>query len=214
MKIGIGVTTTPNRQHVFEQWFAAYSKVSLPGFHLYIHNDANYQGIAYSKNKCLSALYEAGCTDIFLFDDDTLINNANWHVSYICSGLNHACWNFNRKLKNPYILTDVRSYPVNYKEYEKPNGCMLYVKREVLDIVGGFDEDFKIWGYEHVNWSDRIFNNGLTPARYIDVAGSKGLFQMVNCETSVSNEIRERTIPINEKLYKEKFYSKEFKPFK
>jgi hypothetical protein len=204
MKIGIAVTTTPNREKVFNQWYEYYSE-KCPELPLYIEFDETYKGVAKSKNKCLSALYDAGCDHFFLFDDDVFIIKDNWYEKYISSGLNHACWNVDRKFIS---LTQ------NYVEYETPNGCMLYCTRNVLDVVGGWDTQFKGYGYDHVNWSDRIFNAGLTPARYIDVRDSKDLFRLANCESSIPAEIRAKTIPINKKLWKENFNSKEYKPFK
>jgi len=142
---------------------------------------------------------------IFLADDDCYPISDVWWVNYCTSGLNHACWNVDRKFIS---LTQ------NYVEYETPNGCMLYCTRNVLDVVGGWDTQFKGYGYDHVNWSDRIFNAGLTPARYIDVRDSKDLFRLANCESSISAEIRAKTIPINKKLWKENFNSKEYKEFR
>lgn len=213
MKIGLAITTTDNRVNVFERtiksFFERFAAVDV----LYIHKDYDYRGIVYSKNKCIETLYGAGCTDFFIVDDDVIAAEHDWWLPYVNSDLNHACWNYNRTLIKYGCVADYGKCDY-YAEYDKPNGCMLYVKREVIDVVGGFDTDFKGYGYEHCNFSDRIFNNGLTPARYIDIPNSKHLFAMADCDTSVSYSIRASTIPINERLYKEKFYSKEFKPFR
>lgn len=218
MKVGIAVTTTPCREGIFIQWLEHYKK-HVPNIPLYIHNDEQYNGIVYSKNKCLEALWQMGVDHLFLFDDDTFIQSPDFIDAYCNSGLNHACWNYNRRLVSlhataRYNITSDDTTIFYYNEYDKPNGCMLYAKRSVLHKAGGWDTDFRGYGFDHVNWSDRIFNNGLTPARYIDIPDSKHLFKMADCDTSVSYSIRATTIPINERLYKEKFYSKEFKPFK
>lgn len=201
MKIGIAVTTTPSRPAVFEQWYKDYAQ-NTPEIPLYIHNDWNYKGVGYSKNKCLERLSE--CDYIFLFDDDCFIMQTKFYQKYINSGLEHACYTFDRA-----ILSQHKSYT----EFEKPNGCMLFLTRNVLYTVGGWDREFKGYGYEHCNFSDRVFNNGLTPARYIDIPNSEGLFKMADCESSFTYEDR-ISIPTNYKLYMDKFYSKEFIPFK
>lgn len=216
MKIGLAVTTTPNRENVFNEWYKRYSQISqeLP---LYVHNDWQYQGVSYSKNKCLAALYEMGADYFFLLDDDCFITKPNWQEEYINSGLEHACWNYNRQeIKYTVFLEKIGTADISmhsYSEYDKPNGCMLYATRKCIDTIGGFDTDFKGYGYDHVNFSDRIFNAGLTPARYIDIPNSKGLFEMANCESSFTMADRAQ-IPANYKLYQEKYLSKEFKPFK
>lgn len=217
MKIGIAVTTTPNRADIIEKWYDAY-RVSIPGVYVYFHNDTEYKGVVYSKNQCLADLVSNGCDYMFLFDDDCLIKDKYFITQYINSQLNHACWNYNRReLKFTVLplLENLYSEPtiIEFCEYEKPNGCMLFVTKYVVSQVGGFDTDFKGYGYEHVNWSDRIYNNGLTPARYIDIPNSKGLFEMADCESSFSYADRMH-IPANYELYQQKYYSKEFKPFK
>jgi hypothetical protein len=206
MKFGVSVTTTPNRGHIFDRWLENFEKYSkgCPDLFLYVHKDVNYRGIVYSKNKCLKALYEAGCTHFVLFDDDCIISQHLWWTKYVLSPFNHACWNYNRK---------IIKHCGDYNELQTPNGCMLYCKRIVLDTVGGFDPAFAGYSYEHVNWSDRIFNSGLTPARYIDVYGTKDLFTMADCPSSVSENIRAISIPKNYELYKQNYHSKEFKPF-
>lgn len=221
MKIGIGYTTH-NRQ---ELWMDTYNRVNQfrPDNSLLCFVDdnssgsyswCNYQfqqsvGVGVAKNKCLELLHDAGCTHFFLFDDDCRPLVDKWWLPYVESGLNHACWNYNRVkiVESLFIL----KHP--YWGYEKPNGCMLYFTRGCLDIAGGWDLEFTGYGYEHCNLSDRIFNNGLTPARYIDVPNSKDLFEIIDCPSSFTTEDRYQ-IPNNLKLYQQKFYSKEFKPFK
>lgn len=205
--IGIAVTTTPNRQKAFEEFYESYRK-HVPHIPLYIHIDSEYKGIVYSKNKCLAALYNSGCEHLFLFDDDMLINTPDFIMAYCESGLNHACWNYNRKFTGYYVRKDK-----TYRMFDTPNGCMLYITRTALEIVGGWDPAFKGYGYEHPNWSDRIFNSGLTPARYVDISGSEHMFSMQKIRSSVSSKIRSQSIPRNAALYKEKFYSTEFIPF-
>ena len=99
-----------------------------------------------------------------------------------------------------------------YVEYEKPCGCMLYIRKICLETVGGFDTEFSGYGFEHVNWSDRIYNAGLTPNRYIDIPESSNVLYSLDLnhevESSFSAESR-RMIPHNYKLQQEKYLSKE-----
>lgn len=90
---------------------------------------------------------------------------------------------------------------------------MIYLTRLAVDTAGGWDLDFKGYGYDHVNLSDRIFNNELTPKRYVDVWHDEHPFELADCESSFSQHDRAQ-IPNNLSLYQKKFYSKEFKPFK
>ena len=229
MKIGIAITT--HNRNVVALKTLSILRAWLPENAVLICVDdashipfefANYRfeqnvGVAIAKNKCLELLFKAGCTDYFLFDDDCYPLFNEWWLPYVNSGLKHACWNLDRKLIKTHqvvsLLTNHQKQLMAYNEYEKPNGCMLYCKSNVLHIVGGFDTEFIGYGYDHVNWSDRIFNVGLTRSRYIDIVNSEHLFAMAECESSFITQDR-AMIPRNYELYQQKFYSKEFKPFK
>jgi hypothetical protein len=202
MKIAICITTTPNRVHVLNKTMANWMYVAPQGSFLFVHNDVDYEGVSKAKNKCLA--WSEFADVVFCFDDDICPVDTTWAERYINSGLEHACYTFGRKLIN--------STPT-YNEFEKPCGCMLFFTRKCIDTVGGWDTSFRGYGYEHCNISDRIYNAGLTPARYIDIPNSAGLFEMADCESSFTSANREQ-IPANLKLYQQRFYSKEFKPFK
>lgn len=158
------------------------------------------QGVSIAKNKCLEL--SEGFDYVFCVDDDTRPLSASWHLPYIESGLNHACYTFDRKIIQ---ITET------FTEYEKPCGCMLFFTKYCIDTAGGWDTSFKGYGLEHVSLSDRIFNMGLTPARYIDATGSA--FSLANCETSFTFQDKQH-LPENIRLYKENYFSKEFKPYK
>lgn len=228
MKIGIAITTH-NRPYIAQQTFDILHRNRPENSVFGIVDDAsvnppfgyrtnqpnvfrfeNRVGVSMAKNKCLELLHNAGCTHFFLFDDDCRPIADNWWLPYVNSGLNHACWNYNREL---IACNYAYKEKPAYNEYKKPNGCMLYFTRECINIAGGWDLDFKGYGFEHVSLSDRVYNIGLTPARYIDVPDSKGLFELANCESSFTNSDRAQ-IPNNLHLYQQKFYSKEFKPYK
>lgn len=164
-------------------------------------------GIATVKNKCLELLED--CDHIFVADDDFFPTSPDWWKPYVDSGLNHACYTFGRK---------VMQSNHRFTEYEKPCGCLMYFRKICLETVGGWDTDFKGYGYDHCNISDRIFNAGLTPARYIDVPNSRFYFKSLDenheVASSVPNSVRLATIPLNRALYEQNYNSKEFKPYK
>jgi hypothetical protein len=75
--IGIGVTTTPNRKEYVDRWLLEFEKVKPKNYHLHIHEDVHYRGVAYSKNQNLKTLKD--CDYIFLFDS---INTHQRHLVY------------------------------------------------------------------------------------------------------------------------------------
>lgn len=164
-------------------------------------------GIATAKNKCLELL--EGCEHIFLFDDDIYPTQNYWWESYTDSGFNHMCFTFGR--------SEVARTPV-YVSYAQPCGLMIYLRRECINKVGGFDTDYIKWGGEHQDLSQRIYNAGLTPYPFIDVPHSLELFYSHdyhgNVQSSVFDYERMEYIPNNMQLLQKNKLSKEFKAYK
>jgi glycosyltransferase involved in cell wall biosynthesis len=158
------------------------------------------QGVSVAKNKCLEL--SEGYDYVFVVDDDTRPTSSTWHHPYLVSGLKHACYTFDRKILDSNW---------HFISFEKPCGCMLFFTRECVDTAGGWDTRFKGYGMEHVSLSDRIFNMGLTPARYVDATGA--YFQMSNCETSFTDQDKSY-LRENIRLYEQEYYSREFIPYK
>ena len=86
-KIGIGVTTTPNRSGYVDNWLNHFEKVKPTNYHLHIHEDVNYKGVAFSKNQNLKTL--ADCDYIFLFDDDCYPIKEGWDEYFINTNEHH-----------------------------------------------------------------------------------------------------------------------------
>lgn len=212
MKIAVGITTTPDRHHIFWENLKKW-QVTLPE-DTYIFYSISHKKIAICENKnhILSMCHKAD--HIFMVDDDVYPVHSQWWYPYVNSGLNHACWNYDKKVIGACMDLDGSLETKRcWNILEKPNGCVLYFKKICIDTVGGWDTDFAGYGYEHVNVSDRIYNCGLTPDRYIDALWMDSPFALTDCESSFTARDRNQ-IPDNYKLYQEKFYSKEFKPFK
>lgn len=226
-KIGIGVTEH-NRPDVFKQFMANIKKYMPKDAKLVIVDDAstvpvspvtyrfeNNVGIARAKNKCLELLQD--CEHIFLFDSDCWPQSEDWWKPYVEGKEPHYCYIFkdfvNRALNDCLLLyadSDVLAY-------SHARGCMLYIENRVLDVVGGMDSNYKRWGYEHVDYSNRIYNAGLTQFRYMDVPGSAELIYSADEHEQVNSTVSlaERQPYLQEmKAYFEKSYeSKNFCPF-
>lgn len=207
MSIAIGITTTPERSGTFHACLRAWQLHLPEDATIFIYCDTNHESISISKNKVLAMCDYAD--HIFMVDDDIFPMVGDWHLPYVNSGLNHACYTFGRVIYNRTI---------QYISYDKPCGLMLYFRKICIDKVGGWDTDFKIWSYEHVDLSQRIFNIGLTPAPFIDIPNSHGLFYSYDehqaIESSVQVNDRMMGIQINTPLLESKRFSKEFKAYK
>lgn len=130
-------------------------------------------GIPAAKNKCLElAKYD----HIFLFDDDTYPICDGWYLPYINSGKEHLCYTFLTAFKRK----DGFSY------HTLGNGCMLYVTRKCIDTIGGFDWNYGLGKYEHVDFSRRIHNAGLTESVFMDVEDSDKLLYCMDQKKEIA----------------------------
>lgn len=219
MKIGVGITV--HNRHEQATKSIGWWKLMMPeGSQLIIVDDgsdvpfpgADFRfekpvGISAAKNKCLALLDKNDF--IFCSDDDFHPKVSEWWEPYVNSNLNHLCYTFDRPVK--YACKE-------YIAYDQPNGCFLFFKKICLEAVGGWDEAFKYWSYEHVDLSTRIHNAGLTPHAFMDVHNSWNLFfsadQHQTTLSSVRHDDKVKGIQHNRPLLEQNKFSKEFKPYK
>jgi GT2 family glycosyltransferase len=147
-------------------------------------------GISRGKNTCIRVLMEEGIDVGFLADDDVVFFS-NWWESYLwahrITDIAHFSW----------ALPKLREKDVKYKNYPVTkcsglNGCLLTFTPKVVDIVGGFSVTPVRWGYDHVNWTNRIIKAGLCPF-FVDVVDGLdciGLNQFSSCSAVSLKERR------------------------
>ena len=227
--IGIGVTTR-NRPEVLARTLGALRELLPPGAKLVVVDDASEPpvsgadfrfaanvGIAAAKNKCLELLDD--CEHIFLFDDDTYPRAAEWWAPYVESPEPHLMYIF-EEFTHGAKLNDTA---IEYQDdrivaYAHPRGCMLYVHRSCLEAVGGMDSSFGAWGWEHVDFSDRVYDAGLTTFRYADVPGSKALIYSGDehraVASTMSGAARRACIARNEAIYQSRGLGPAWVPYK
>lgn len=180
-------------------------------------------GIATAKNKCLELADEWGADHIFLFDSDTWPRKQGWEVPYIVSSEPHMMYIFTQFAtagKNGHNLSDcVEIYRDSKKvAYSHVRGCMLYLDRRVLDVVGGFDERYGKAMFEHTDFSNRIHNAGLTSFRVMDVPDSQSLIYSMDeyreAPSSISRIERSNGLAVNRSRHAASLTSTEYCPYK
>ena len=114
-----------------------------------------------------------------------------WEKPYIESGLNHMALTFEKNHKGVHYSPSVRKEGEwnGYPTYKAPNGCMLFLTKKAIDTAGGMRPEFGIWGFEHVEYSQRIHLLGLTPHPFIDVPNSLDLFHVCDYYQEVKSSI-------------------------
>ncbi|MEG5657437.1 glycosyltransferase family 2 protein, partial [Enterobacter hormaechei] len=108
------------------------------GVHLLRHETS--LGIVASKNASLTALMDAGCEHLFLWDDDAWPIADNWHLPYIESPEPHLAYQF-LDLAGTNKLNDLSELyrDDQHVAYTGQRGVMLYYHRSAIEKVGGFD---------------------------------------------------------------------------
>ena len=172
--IGVAISTH-QRPGVLARSLAMWAQ-AMPDL-LVVTHDVAGDGVAVTKNRGITALMDAGCTELFLADDDVWPVDPHWATPYITSSSPHLmhCWGRSRYIGQEDDIT----------VWSWPRGVLLYAHRSVIDSVGGMRTEFGRWGGEHAEWTTRIHNAGLTRHRFADAAGiSRGIW---HCEDYTRN---------------------------
>jgi len=149
-------------------------------------------GIARGKNTSIRLLMEHGVDIGFLADDDVKFG-PGWWEDYIdihentCDKIQHLSWaRRDQKNKSPHYkwCLGCRVAKPNWL-----NGLLLTFTPKVIETVGGFWATEVKWGWDHVNWTNRIVEAGLAPY-YADVADPKVWMGDNHDLSSVSKEQR------------------------
>lgn len=112
-------------------------------------------GVATSKNHGLTWMWEEGCTDMFLMEDDITMKDPKTCIKYIAYAKSHDLQHMNFGLHG-YMNVGKGFY--NYEGvwcYPECVGAFSYYTREVIDVVGFMDTKFKN-AWEHVEHTFRI----------------------------------------------------------
>jgi len=178
--------------------------------------DADYRfeeraGIPKVKNKCIALAIQWDADHIFLCDDDVWPLQYDAIRPYIDSPFKILCYTFYK----PIMQGESHKYHI------KGNGCMIYIHRDVIDSIGGFDIRFGLGKFEHTEYFERAHRFGLIPVKgfpFIDIANSHELFHSMDEHNEVkrsfsSEEMKELLNRNREHYYKTRF-STEFIPYK
>lgn len=148
-------------------------------------------GIAAAKNKCLELLDD--CEHVFLFDDDTWPLQSGWYEPYIASAEHHLMYLFENWASGRPVGDDAIVYSDDkVVAHAHARGCMMYVDRLALATVGGFDTRYGMAMNEHLDWSLRMHNAGLTTFAYMDVVDSEQLIYSMDQHQEVTTSIENR----------------------
>lgn len=152
-------------------------------------------GIAGNSNRLLRCMsrFRYGV----LLNDDVEVLRDGWEEFYPeamrKSGLHHFVY------RQQGIYGAVRGEAVEigglncFKVVEKPHGAVLAFDNEVLKVAGYFDEAYGLYGMEHVDWSQRIWELGLQESGFFDAAASEQCFRLHPDNSAMSDRSKHLT---------------------
>lgn len=120
------------------------------------------QGVAVTKNVALRTMLNKGCDQLFLIEDDILMQKPNTCVKYMGYAMAHGLHHMNFGKHGPANAPKEHGrYYGRVWTYLHCVGAFSYYTKEVIDKVGFIDENF-INAWEHVEHSYRISLTGMT----------------------------------------------------
>lgn len=103
-------------------------------------------------------------------------------------------------------------------QFEETNGVMMFFTKRCIETAGGWDTNFRLYGCEHTELSERIANMNLCKWKHLDVQGSDRYFEALDRNTDHISAIREFEKKKHEKynndLLKSERMCARFKPYK
>ena len=158
------------------------------------------ESIAASKNKILRRLYDDGADIILLFEDDFYINTP--YVDLFCNAIEQSGF--------PHFVFDYKHNPVGETiktcgdiVIVRPKfgtGCFGTFTRQLLETVGLFDEVFKVYGNEHMDYDNRCVNNGYSPC-LVELSNLKPYISNHNPQSVLPDAVQQSWTGINYQFY-------------
>jgi glycosyltransferase involved in cell wall biosynthesis len=157
MKIGVGICTY-KRPDALTRCVAACETFNRPAFDLHVQEDEPNIGVCGNKNRILRCFrdYEY----IIILEDDAEPIHENWVLDHINAhwktGMHHFCYPSNGVTGTHYKRID------NVIQAQHSSGMFAFFTKQVIETCGGFSEEFKGYGWGHMEYSARIARAGLS----------------------------------------------------
>jgi GT2 family glycosyltransferase len=162
------------------------------------------KGVAANKNRILK--YLEGNDFIFIAEDDIKFNKPGWVDVFIKAEELTKFQHFN------YIVSNYREFikrTVSYGDISVGdsgpyvNGVLMVMSKKCLEIVGGFDERYGRYGYEHVDYTNRCKKAGIHPSFNFHVMEVSSYIDWTHSKSCLSDKEKEICIKQNEKIFHE-----------
>ena len=149
----------------------------------YIHSPKRL-GVARAKNRCIQAMPEVDW--LFLFDDDAWPNKDGWADAFVDAAVKSG----QDVLSYQTTLNQVQMISTDglTEVYNNGWGVMVMLSRKAINVLGGFDPNFGLWGFEHGQLCERAHRAGLcNGSPYVTVVNARQWIYAMDCYGGRSN---------------------------
>jgi GT2 family glycosyltransferase len=160
------------------------------------------KGISKNKNRIIKHLYNNDF--IFIAEDDIVFFKKGWLDLYLraieVTGFQH--FNFILPIYRDNIKRTIKYDDITIGDSGPyVNGVLMVMSKKCLDLVGGFDDRYDRYGYEHVNYTNRCTKAGLYPDFNMHVMQTSKYLDWVASTSCLSEEDKQASLRVNSKLY-------------
>jgi len=163
-------------------------------------------GIPVNKNRLIKHLKNNDV--LFIIEDDIGILKKGWVDLYLTAIQETGYQHMN------YIVKGYRDFidPNKIKKYKSVSlgwtgpyvsGVMMVISKHCLRSVGGIDERYKVYGYEHADYSRRCKMSNLYPQDHFHVMEATSYFEDRGQISCTPDEIKKKYIKENDKIWQE-----------
>lgn len=163
-------------------------RISQNGNIVVIRNDSRI-GIAGNTNRLLKCL--SRFDKCILLNDDVEVISHGWEHFYFEAMRNTSMHHF--IFRQPGIYGSTIGQEKDFKGIklrlvnDKPQGAILAFTSTMLSTCGYFNEEYGLYGMEHVDWSMKAWEFGLQQEGFYDVYGSEKYFILHPEQSAVEN---------------------------
>ena len=162
--------------------------LSQTGDFVIIRNDTRL-GVAGNSNRLIRCLSRFKCG--LLLNDDVEVLKKGWEYFYAQAMRRTKMHHFIYRQSGVYGASKGEKLSklgvaIN-RVNERPHGAVLAFSISMVEKCGYFNEDYGIYGMEHVDWSSKAHEFGLQEKGFYDVDGSDLYFKLHNVASAVEN---------------------------
>ena len=202
MKIGVGIATY-KRPEALEKCLEAVVTYNKPRFDLFVAIDGDpHVGIARNKNRIISRFKDHDY--IIILEDDSYPKRPDWIQAHLeaheASGFHHFSYPSDGNIGHIYSRSFFGTKVVLVHQH--CSGMFQFFTRKVIETCGGFDTRFGLYGWEHMEYSNRIAQAGLTPEPgYVSLSNAKDLIGDQGVPCCLEHQTRLKEIKENMLLW-------------